>query len=471
MIEYYDAVIVGSSFSSSFFLLKLLEKLGPNSRILVLERGKIDSHEWQIQHLKNSSFQEDSLYVNHTPRKPWVTHIGFGGNSNCWWGCTPRMMPADFQLNKRYGVGIDWPIQYDDLEPYYSEAEQIMAVSGSQYLTPFPKQQPYPQPPHKLTKPDQLLKSVFNQHFFPQPTARARQATGNRSACCATGNCHLCPIDAKFTIQNELAYLYEDPRVTLSLQTPAKWINFENNTATSVVYFKNKRNIEAKADLIVLGANALFNPYILLNSGDHHPSLGKYLNEQVSLNVSVDLDGVDNFQGSTSITGHGYMIYDGPHRKSHAAALIETFNIPHLRTEKGKWRHRQILKFIFEDLPSEKNFVSLDHEHPEKLAIHYHGHSDYTQKAIDNLPKVLEKILSPMPIEGYQILPLNKTEAHIQGTTRMGTDPKQSLVDKYLRHHKYQNLYVLGSGVFPSCPPANPTLTISALSLWAANSL
>ena len=471
MSERYDIIIVGTSFASSFFLLRVLQKLDHNSRILVLERGDFDPHAWQINNFSNSSFDEKTLIDNANGTSSWLSHIGLGGTSNSWWGSAPRFMPSDFRLNSQYGVGTDWPIDYLDLEPYYQEVEQIMQISGATKESPYPKRIAYPQPPHKFTDPDRYFKSAFPHHFFPQPSARARTSTANRASCCATGKCHLCPVNAKFTVQNELAYLYEDPRVTLQLQCAAKRINFKDGLAESIIYSHNNRNHTAYGDLIILGANALFNPHILLLSDAHHAALGRNLSSQVSIKVSVDLDGIDNFQGSTSITGHGYMLYDGPHRKRRAAALIETSNIPTLRTETGKWRQRLMMNFIYEDLPNPLNRVKISRQDPNKIAIHYQGHSDYTQRAIDELPGDLDKILTALPIENYSISPVNQVHTQIHGTTRMGIDPNTSIVDKNLRHHQYDNLYILGSGVFPSCPPAHPALTVSALSLRAADSI
>jgi hypothetical protein len=228
--------------------------------------------------------------------------------------------------------------------------------------------------------------------------------------------------------------------------------------------------------MVVLGANALFNPHILLRSGLAHPRLGKGLNEQVSVYVAADLDGVDNYQGSTSITGLGYMQYDGPHRLERAGCLIETHNMPHwedsLRIEKGKWRQRLIMKFVFEDLPGDDNYVKVNDESPELPEAVYIGHSSYTQRSIDALPDIVSRLLEPLPTERFAITPrVDKTEAHILGTTAMGDDAKTSVVDRYLVHHEVRNLLVLGSGAFPVGSPTNPTLTLSALSMWAADHL
>ncbi len=472
MNDKFDVIVVGSSFSGAFFLHGYLPKANKNARILVLERGKVDSHQWQLQHGLSSTSHE-ATFINRTPEKKWLHLVGFGGTSRAWAACTPRMMPNDFRLKSVYGVGIDWPVTYEELEPYYTEAEKVMAVSGPDDGAPFPMSRPYPQPPHRFNDPDKLLKKAYPDQYIQQPTARARVPTTNRSLCCGTGVCRLCPINAKFTIQNEMAHLYRDPRVTLLLEAEVLAVETEAGQATGVRYLKEGVEKTAKADLVVLGANGIFNPYLLQRSNLEHPLLGKRLNEQVSIHARIDLDGVDNFQGSTMITGHGYMLYDGPHRSEHAACLIEVYNIPlpHLRVERGKWRQRCYMRFIFEDLPSEKNYVAVSATPPDLPETVHESYSAYAQRGIDTLPKVLPKVLAPLPIEDLTLLKVNKTDGHIMGTTVMGDEPANAIVDKHLIHHKIRNLMVLGSSVFPTCAPANPTLTISALTLWAVDQL
>ncbi|NJN80838.1 MAG: GMC family oxidoreductase [Caldilineaceae bacterium] len=375
-------------------------------------------------------------------------------------------------MRTEYGVGADWPIGYDDLERYYAEVEEVMAVSGPSEDSPFPRSTPYPQPPHNLTDPDKLFKTSFPDGFYHSPCARARVSTANRPRCCANGVCVLCPINSKFTIQNELAYLYEDPRVTVEFEAEAKTIDTEAGLATGVTYANGDKELHAEADLIVLGANAIFNPHILQRSQIDHPLLGKYLDEQTSIKVIVLFDGLDNYQGSTSITGHGYMLYDGPHRRDYAACLMETSNVPWVRSERGKWQQRLHLQFIYENLPNAANYVVPDTENPELPETIYTETSDYARKALAKLPEELPKLLANFPVEDVQIDKWERrAEPHICGTTVMGDDPKTSVIDRYLVHHQVRNLLVLGSGAFPTMSPANPTLTLSALSLWAADHL
>lgn len=89
MTERYDVVIVGTSFASSFFLLRYLEHAAPNVRILVLERGNEDTKPWQLANRRHSSIEPEEVFENDNLLKDWYTSPGFGGNSKCW-GEGPR---------------------------------------------------------------------------------------------------------------------------------------------------------------------------------------------------------------------------------------------------------------------------------------------------------------------------------------------------------------------------------------------
>jgi choline dehydrogenase-like flavoprotein len=470
----YDLILVGSSFASSFFLHKYLGRARASARVLVLERGELREHRWQVTHLAELARQAAASYNGERSAKPWVFRLAFGGSSNCWWACTPRFLPEDFRLRSTYGVGRDWPLSYDDLEEYYCEAEEIMAVSGSDDDSPYPRSRPYPQRPHRFSDPDHLFKRRFPDAFFNQPTARPTRALpSGRPRCCANGACSQCPIDSKFTILNGLMELYRaDPRVTLVTGATVRRLEVANDRVTAVHYERGGAEHEVRGDLVGLGANALFNPFLLLRSGLEDGAAGQGLVEQVSRNVIVDLHGVDNFQGSTSITGLGYMLYSGNHRRDRAAALMESWNVPLLRDERGKWRQRIRLKFIYEDLPQPVNRVVLgpDDTKPE---VEYGACSSYAQQGLNGLERSLSRVLDALPVERYEIVqPATATsEGHNLGTTSMGDDPMTSVVDRHLIHHRVRNLIVLGGSVFPTISPSNPTLTICALSLRAAEQL
>lgn len=471
----YDLIVAGTSFASSFFLKKYLDNSHPSVRVLVLERGEFIPHSKRLLKAKNSRFGDVSFisggdgrntYENTTPDKPWIFDPSFGGSSNCWTGCTPRFMPNDFKLNSLYGWGKDWPITYDDLEEFYCEAESIMSISGPA-TTPYPMSKKYPQKPHALSSVDRLMQEHYGDLYISQPTARSSEA-GKRNMCCTSAVCHLCPTGAKFTVENGLMPIYEDPRVRVCFDSQVLRLETANRHVTGVVFTAGDRTLKVKSDVVALGCNALFNAHILLSSGDTNKSTGRYLSEQVGYYALVNLDGLENTGGSSIITANGFMLHDGPHRSDHAACIIESHNDFFVRHDHGKWRNVAKFKFVFEDIPQYSNYVQRSEDKRVPL-VHHTSHSDYVDKGLEQLKAGIGKLLSPLPVEDIFLDERPQaSESHILGTTRMSKDADTGVVDKHLLHHQYRNLFVLGGSTFPSISPSNPTLTLSALSLWAA---
>jgi len=460
----WDLVIVGTSFAAMFFARHLPRPLAERGRILFVEKGALRPHAAQLDAQTIGPMETIAQRNRSDAPKDWTAHTMFGGNSNCWWACTPRLHPDDFRLNTLYGLAQDWPLTYDDLEPYYVAVEEAMDISGGGSDAYLPRSRPFPAPPHAPTLTDTALRAA-RPDWFAQPTARSFGRT--RAKCCANGVCHLCPIDSKFTVLNGID-LFDRPNHRYLLETEARAVAVAGGRATALLVRQaDGAEAEIAADLIALGANALFNTAILLRSGVGGPHLGAYLHEQLSQEVQLSIDR-PNYFGGTSITGHGYALYPGPHRREAAAVLIENWNAPPLvRYEPGKWTHSMRLKLIAEGLPRAENRVVLVDDEPE---IEWVGHDDYTyrglKRALERLPEAI-----PFAIEAVEAFPHATTEAHIQGTTRMARSAADGVVDPDLKTFAAPNLLALGSGAFPSCSPANPTLTLAALSARAAERL
>jgi choline dehydrogenase-like flavoprotein len=206
-----DIAVAGTGFAASFFLHRLLQDLPPDGSDLVFERGGHRDHWIRIEERHDPPEKPKDLFhsVGKAP-KPWGFSTGFGGSSNCWAGNTPRMLPGDFEIGSRYGLGRDWPFGYDQIEAFYAEAERLMQISGSG--GPLPMSVTHSLPPHRLSDPDRLQQQAWPGQYFSMPTARASRSTARRPHFRANGVCTLCPIDAMFTVLNGMAQVYEDPR-------------------------------------------------------------------------------------------------------------------------------------------------------------------------------------------------------------------------------------------------------------------
>lgn len=468
--QHYDTVIVGSGFGSAFFLHEALRH-ARTGKVLLLEWGPIASHDEQVAAGKPSLVAPGSTFVNHSTR-PWNFTIGFGGGTNCWFGQTPRFHPNDFAMKSRYGVGRDWPFGYDAMEPFYCEAEEIIAVSGDpDEAVVLPRSRPFPQPPHRLSTPDRILKQARPDMHFALPTARPRLATATRNACCASLRCSLCPADAKFTVNNTLIGTFEHPSVHVCAESRVIGLETQGGTVTAVRFENGGREYRVGGSLFVLGANAIHSPAILLRSGIDQGPVGKGLHESHGVEVEVLLDGIDNFDGSTITTGHDYGSYDGAFRRSAGSSLLHFENRWKfgLRTERGRWRQSLPIIINVEVLPDDDDRVQLDRNGAVEVVTG--PTAAYEKAGADVAMERLPAILAALPVESIGKPQVRPTESHLQGTLRLGVDPADSVVDAGQVHHRLRNLVAVGTSVFPTCSAAAPSLTAAALSIRAARSI
>jgi choline dehydrogenase-like flavoprotein len=345
-----------------------------------------------------------------------------------------------------------------------------MSVAGSDDMgIIMPRSAPFPQPPHKLTAVDKIMRQAQPEFHVPIATARASIATAARPPCCASARCNLCPVDAKFTFENGFANLRSQPNVEFRLECEVTQLDKANGVITAAVYRNGGAEHRVAGDLFVLGANAIHSPAILLRSGIDRPLTGVGIHEQVGYHLEVLLDGLDNLDGGTITTALNFSLYDGAFRKDYGGALIYFDNRwPYgLRKEYGRWRQLAPLVVVVEDLPEDSNRVTLDSD--GMVLVTHPSVSEYAKRGVKESLAKLEQVLKPLPVESVDFKGMRDTESHIQGSLRMGTDPATSVVDAKQIHHDVRNLVVVGSSVFPSGSNCNPSLSVAALSLRSAD--
>ena len=466
----YDLVVIGSGFGSLFFIHGFLRQR-PKARVLILEWGRFNSHQWQLENQVNSDIPEESVIDNRSG-KPWAFTIGVGGGTNCWWAQAPRLHPADFATRSRYGVGEDWPLSYDDLVPYYTEAEKIILVAGPDDISAvWPDTPRYPLPPHNMTTADRILKAAMPDKHFVVPNARLSRPVDGRSPCCATARCNLCPVDAKFTAENSLDSVLSHPQVDICLSAKVERLDAEAGRVRRALFRQGQREFAASGDLFVLGANAIYSPYILMRSGIGGHGVGRYLCEKMYVHVEAKLNGLKHFDGGTGTTCFNTSLLDGEHRRTRGAVALYFENrfSYGLRSEFGRWREVLPISFYVDDIPQEANGISLgDGDRP---VIEHFSYTDYAHLAIKATLEALPDILSPLPVESIEFRDVSSTLGHIQCTTRMGLSNADSVIDRDLVHHTLRNLVVVGTSTFPSTGSVNPSLTVAALSLRSADRL
>jgi len=449
-----------------FFLHSFLEQ-HRNKKILILEWGQLNTVDWQLENQKNSNIPPESTFRNESP-KDWNFNIGVGGGTNCWSGLTPRMHPHDFELKSRYGRGMDWPISYDDIQEYYDWAERIMAISGpSDMGKMFPGAGNYPQKPHHMSSVDRLLKAANPNTFFAAPCAKLSQPLSGRSSCCANGTCNLCPMKAKFYAIDNMNFVFDNPAVQICTGARVRYIHAEGAIAKSVVFESDDREYSVDAEIIIMGANGIHAPHILLQSGITDGAPGFFIGEKMQAIAEIFLDGLEHFDGGSSTTGVDLTYVDGPHRSEGGAFMYLSENISAytgLRLEPPN-RFREVFPIVItieDELKASNAVVDDDGELPKIL---HAGYSDYAKNGLRRAIEKLPDVFAALPIESVEFRRTVPSSDHIQGSLRMGIDPSNTVVDPDQVHHKIRNLIVVGTSVFPTTSWANPSLTCAAMSL------
>lgn len=496
-----------------------------------------------------------------------------GGTTWHWLGTSLRLLPNDFKLYSNYlskanpplgDKAMDWPITYDDLEPFYCEAEQEIGVAADtaneDYLgitfgkNPQQPDQPYqyPMPQIPQSYVDQQITSGIGQMEFdgepvtvyPTPQGRNSIPYDERRVCAGNTNCiPICPIQAKYDATVHVAKA-QNLGVDVWYKTivTSVGVDAETGLVNGVNYLQYQDpggpqtgSGTATAKVYVLAAHAIETAKILLNSplgntgktvANHSDQVGRNLMDHpVQLNYALAQDQLYPYRGPLATSGVE-SLRDGPFRTQRAAFRMEMGNEgwnwatgdPYstvnalitpgtnpisgpnntvnggqfglsLKTQVNAILTRQFrFGCLVEQMPQSTNRVILSSQFKDNLGIPRpeitYDLDDYTKAGFAAAGAAAQQIFQKMNAVDFTYVPpgtsvftyqgnqyLLQGAGHVMGTYRMGSDPDTSVVDATLRSHDHQNLYLLGSGVFPSVGTANPTLTIAALTLLAAEAI
>lgn len=470
-----------------------------------------------------------------------------GGSTWAWRGNTPRMMPNDFRVKSAYfpqgnappGANVaDWPISYNDLKPWYLKAEYELGVSGNaeEWETHTPRDgAKFPMPGQPKSYSDRELIARFEKSglktvklgtgYFAQDLpvqiltmaqARNTQPYDGRPACEGNHNCiPLCPTNAKYDATVHLKRARQNG-VEIRTGCVVTKLDAKDGGAISGVRYKqwssNSPQTEqvVSGDIVILAANPIESPKILLNSGlyaESDPSVGKHLMDHVQGEcLGTARYPIYPFRGPQTISGID-SLRDGKYRSQFASFRITLGNDgwgrhgnPTSVLEEAlnpdpdhvgdfsigrKLRDATVNKLTrivrlsvsTEQLPHRDNKVGLSDKVDDlgipRPRIHYKV-DDYTLNAIKEGYRVSKEIFHAMDAEvEHEEFDVKDwvTAAHPMGTCRMGTDKSNSVVDKFGRCHNHPNLFMVGASVFPTGSATNPVLTLSALTLMTVDEI
>jgi choline dehydrogenase-like flavoprotein len=428
-----------------------------------------------------------------------------GGSATHWTGITLRMLPNDFKTRTLYGYGDDWPLTYDDLEPYYCCAERLMGVSGTDSDNPFapPRSQAYPLPPFELSADDRFLGERLAQkgiRMHTTPQARTRHAFDGRDACQNFGTCDVCPMAGLYVPNHHLQRAIATGLCRLHTNVSVKRVALDvTSRARALVYCENDSEVEREhpADVIIVAAGAIESARLMFLSrnGRYPDGLG---NASGMLGKNFTLHHLWSgrlryreplYPGRIgAITGQCHQFVQPPHRGRHGAIKIEMTSMPAYGkrdlyldsvAEIDEQMQRSIrsrrLIFHSETITSPRKKVSLSDQRDrfgDPFAHVQYESEDFDHETFRFARDLFDQFRNATCAEeiGFSEIDQYKSGAHHMGGCAMGTDVHDSIVDEYGRLHTSPNLFVLGGSNFTTCSGAvNPTLTIAALAIRSAD--
>jgi choline dehydrogenase-like flavoprotein len=442
---------------------------------------------------------------------------GVGGSTvhfaaNYW-----RFRPSEFKersmLGSIPGTGVaDWPITYEELEPYYAKVDWEIGVSGAPGPFDPPRSRPYPMPPLPVKSSGVLLERAAKKlglHAQPAPLAINSQPRDGRSGCMACGRCanYGCEFGAKSsTLVTVIPKAVATGRC--EIRTECTVFRVDTNAkgrATGVVYW-DREGLERrqKARATILAANGAETTRLLLMStsprfphglANSSGLVGRYL----MFNCYESTFGrfehpLNEYKGAVA----GRIIHDfyehDPKRGFYGGGGIDArfpygpigFALGILPKDVPSWgrEYTRALREYYThtvrftghltSVPQLANSITLDAEHTDargrpSLCLTYEDHPDdrKTQHWFQTKTRALMEAAGASKIWDQPIAPSDGS-VQLLGTARMGNDPRESVVDRYHRTHDVPNLFVCDGSSLVTSGRGNPTMTIQALAFRAA---
>lgn len=454
--------------------------------------------------------------------------LGTGGGSIHWGGACWRFRETEFRMlstiTERLGADalpeghtlVDWPIGYDELEPYYDRVEWELGISGSgsnivgtsevgdNPWEPW-RRRDYPMAPLRQGPADQSFADACGRlgyHPFRTAAAIASEPFKGRSGCTYCGFCHGYPCHVNAKTSTHVASLpagLASGNLEIRDYCRAYRVNRTNDgkRVTGVSYFDPQgRSVDVEADQVVLACYALENARMMLASGINGTGqVGKHLmTHAFGFFMGLTEDWSNPFMGplvaSTAIEDFsGELVHDHDPSVLWGAPIIswpgdyQPIEIAHaMPADAPRWgagfrdwmaeNFRRIFAMYSQtaNIPTHETYVDLDprrvDEYGQPALRMTHGWGEADQRGVEFLLTVKRKIAREMKLTTWweeTTSPDYHLSTHEVGTHRMGDDPATSVVDRFGRSHECGNLFVVGGGQFPSYHGYNPTQTIQAL--------
>jgi choline dehydrogenase-like flavoprotein len=432
--------------------------------------------------------------------------LRLGGAGTAWAGLATRMTPEDFRTGSRFGLGADWPIGYDDIEPWLCEAESQLGVSGTDADNPWapPRSRPYPLPPFELTSDDALIAGRLERsgiHLHTTPQARTRLAFDRRPACMNVGECQVCPNGARYSSTHHLQRAVEtgNCRVTTGATVRRVLTDARGRACGVLVRLEHEADDrEVAAERVFVAGAAFESARLLLLSRDaRHPDGLGNTSGHVGRHLVFHHIWTGHlhyperlFPGRVGFwTAQSDQFVNPPHRGRVGGVKIELPSRPWpghqraaaaarslqeaMRAFEPAVRCRQIGMHAESD-PTEHKRVTLSSRldrHGDPVAHVHYDSSELDARTHTWARELVARVARGSGATDWEFPALADFGAfnHYMGTCRMSRHPRDGVVDPFGEVHDTPGLYVLGLPVFVGSGGAvNPTLTGIALTLRTA---
>ncbi len=508
MDQHYDVIIIGTGAGGG----TLAYRLAPSGkRILLLERGDFlprEKQNWDVDEvfLKNRYVSQDTWYDHQgKPFQPG-SHYFVGGATKLYGAALFRLRQEDFGALKHHdGISPAWPITYEDLEPYYTQAEHLYQVHGRRDADPTepPASAPYLFPPvsHE-PRIQELYDDLQKAGYHPSPAPTGillNEQDRHRSVCIRCDTCDGFPCLVHAKADAEVICVrpaLTSPNVTLVTQAHVRRLttSASGREVTEVVVDRNGAAETYRGNMVVVSAGAANSARLLLMSAnDQHPRGLANGSDQVGRNYMfhnstavVAISRRENptmFQKTLSLNDFYFGASDcayplgnlqmigksqGVMFRGDAPRLIPDMTLDQMA------KHAVDFWLTTEDLPDPNNRITVNAAGEIQLNYTFNN-QEPTRRLEAKLHAMLEHLgchrhLIPNNLYLGKHIPIAGV-GHQAGTCRFGTDPATSVLDVNCKAHELDNLYVVDTSFFPSIGAVNPSLTAMANALRVGDHL
>ena len=526
-LPFKDIVIIGSGASGGACAWRLSSS---GASVLVLEQGPWfdkndypgDSNSWEIK-AKNSfdfnpnvrKLDADYEVLDKDSDIHPLMYNAVGGSTHHWTAHTPRFHPSDFRVKSLDGVADDWPISYWDIEKYYDINDEMMGCSGIDGDPANPPKSKRQMPPLPLGPDGERIAKAADRlgwHWWPSDSYQASEDYKGRVGW---NNHGTFASKKKWQSIASTDHTYINPAVKNGLEVRAnsvvQSISVDNSGKLKGVVYLDDKGVQyfQEAGKVIVACNGIGTPRLLLNSkskafpeglANSSGLVGKNLMfhpyaavsgifDEDDLNYSLgplaNIIIVQEFyetdESRNFVRGYSFQM-NRSHGPAHTAlgaggaGKIVPWGKDHHSEFKKRFKKFLGLAVISEDLPELHNRVELDEKLTDRHGIPlpkvFYKTSENTRKLLDHGIDSAKKLLEEAGCYETNVVPtLESAGWHLMGTAKMGNDPKTSVVDANCKTHDVDNLYIIDGSVFTTSAAVNPTPTIQAVALRAADKI